>query len=207
MEAAMRAAMEASPDDARLRPWGADDERLRCASMEKAGEKRVCKFEGGGRCNIWHVPPNAEPLLQRSYDTCDTFCIVRHPVDRLVSEWQFRTHTRGCGSVKEFRSYLAERFEIARKQPFASDCHLTPQTDFVLARRADTGWPTRQCRHVLRFEHLQEDFRRLMESYRLPLELASHEKMHSRCNFSLPPDILEAIRVFYASDFGAFGYA
>ena len=77
--------------------WGFSDRRfLRCTNqticvhtMEFMPRKccgpkwPITKFS----CSLWHYPPSADPLLATIYATCATFCVVRDPIRRFLSEY------------------------------------------------------------------------------------------------------------------------
>lgn len=124
--------------------------------------------------------------MQQWYEECDTICVVRHPVDRIVSEWHFQRKWGGrppFGSVEEFRIFVDDVLTGASRKsewnPFALDCHLLQQKDFVSA----AGSPRRTFQHVLKIETWREDFRALMQRNGLPVGLPGHN-LKSGCNFS-----------------------
>mmetsp|Transcript_29620 Transcript_29620/g.84475 ORF Transcript_29620/g.84475 Transcript_29620/m.84475 type:complete len:294 (-) Transcript_29620:31-912(-) len=210
IEVAMTSAIEADKNDTRLLPWGRFDPLLRCNNETRrwnADRMDIWCRLGGDRdseCPVWHMPPRVEPLVTKYYEECETFCVVRHPVGRMVSEWHFSRFRKGigsCGSEEEFRSFVAEVLQQARRRPYVRDCHILPQSDFVFAADSER----RTCTHVLKYENFQAEFAELMRRYRLPLMLQSH-KLKSHCAYSPPADISKNIRAFYESDMTAFGY-
>ena len=72
-------------------------------------------------CSFWHRPLRAHPKSKH------TFCIVRSPLERAVSEYRF-THPTRC-SAKGLNEYL--RRVLVNKEPSKNDCHFVAQTEFV----------------------------------------------------------------------------
>ena len=95
-------------------------------------------------CSWWHVPPKT--LVQEwrpLYEAPVRFCVVRHPVSRLLSEYGFRINFekprhRVCPTTP---AMFAERDRWIQGQIHAyaqgnlafqrSDCHLLPQSMYV----------------------------------------------------------------------------
>lgn len=81
---------------------------------------------------IWS---DARSVLPRTPDT--VFALVRDPVARMRSEHRFqRVYRRGRLPGKllgylPFRYWLRLMIAVARRNPYAFDNHLRPQTDFV----------------------------------------------------------------------------
>mmetsp|Transcript_116058 Transcript_116058/g.323274 ORF Transcript_116058/g.323274 Transcript_116058/m.323274 type:complete len:246 (+) Transcript_116058:71-808(+) len=181
--------------------WGKFDTSLRC---ERPAD-RHCRWtgrDGGGKCHFWHVPPSTDPLLQRSYARCDTFCVVRHPVDRLISQWQF-IHRRDPCDLAGFVSWVSEELTAFEMNPARADCHLVAQADFVFSTDG-----SRICQHLIRYENLTAEFDALMRRFELKIRLRRKDWHHKKCNLSqhLPQSTQARIKKAYTRDFEAFAY-
>merc|ERR1740123_246497 len=150
--------------------WGLYDDSLMCTHITKKSWRRLCNVQHN-RCNIYHVPPSWDKALQSSYARCDTFCVVRHPAERLISQWRYETHKKHIKcSLKLFVSWLEKSLTRYTKEQTLHDCHFIPQARYVHSK---TG--IRTCQHVLRFENITAEFKSLMRSRQLPVQL-KHKK-------------------------------
>ena len=113
--------------------WGAQDHLQNYCSRPGYNPRAPkCYFEsskavsGGAWCSPWHVPPSLDERLHEHYAECTTFCVVRHPAERLVS--QFRHEGNAC-NLDVFRRYVAQTLPKVIQHPFKFDCHFLPQVE------------------------------------------------------------------------------
>lgn len=192
--------------------WGSRDMALRECSHPAKSKWPTCNLDvdGDGKedtqgCSAWHVPPFLDPVLLRHYGECETFCVVRNPTTRLVSEYRNWHHRdEDCESSK-FETWAAKQMQIEQGLPYMSDCHFVPQVKYVFGPGDPQGGTARQCQHVLHFESLQAEFRALMEDFGLPVKLRSHELNH-HCDINVSRRLEASIESSYGGDFDAFGY-
>ena len=132
------------------------------AFSDEAAAGGKVKFARDGsacRCNARHVPLRYRPWrwseLRRG--GFRTFCVVRDPLDRLLSEFRFRRYADRLDAAKA-NAWI--RDALPRLNTCYGDCHLLAQHEFVwdVAGR-------RTCDHVLRHETLRDDFPKLMALY------------------------------------------
>ena len=92
--------------------WGMRDESLMCKDFGacRGGPcsipypcdnfNRTCCFFGldktntlfsarKNECSSWHAPPGADAFLVSQYASCDTFCVVRDPLMRFISQYHW----------------------------------------------------------------------------------------------------------------------
>lgn len=194
--------------------WGKNNPQLHVSSFAlpaPAGQKPSL-------CNKHHVPP---ALIPEHFAGRETFCVVRNPYDRLISQLGFHNmHTadnRGCSGAG-LNSYLADVLRTIKGSPYHEDCHFVPQAAFVL------GWDSRalkvdrersSCKHVLRFETLARDFDELMAERGYPYRLEGAKRAwaiqsHPPCDTlrkeQIAPDVLRQVEEIYRDDFELFGY-
>lgn len=175
--------------------WAAWDYKMRCSNATECVPDRCCccAMPDGNTCSRWHVPPMMDPLLQQHYAKCETFCVVRNPVDRYRSELMFRKHR--CDEKTLQEDWLHE----AKTNPYMKDCHLVPQVKY-------TGvGETRSCKYILRMEYLERDFNSLMQDFGFKARLTVHN-FSNPCNIKLPAAVEAEVRSFYAEDYAAYGY-
>ena len=106
-------------------------------------------------CSLWHNPT-------RKYNT-PTFCVVRDPVDRMVSEykyWAKRNRKNHICSPDHMNRWLQNKIQKSDSDPDTENCHFRKQTNF-----------TKNCNHTLNFENLSESFDELMQEYSMNMRL------------------------------------
>ena len=111
--------------------WGKHD-----TSLE--GEKRKTG------CNAWHTPQRLKNK--------DSFCVVRRPFDRLVSEYKHRACAKHASTVCDLDHFNTWVRDLLKGDLRVNDCHVLPQKDYMPF-----------CDHVLNFDALQADFSALLE--------------------------------------------
>ena len=179
-------------------------------------KKRCGKNENGvvwKRACDWHTPPRDIHPSQRLYPPTRTFCVIRDPLDRLLSLYKFehrgsRQRLHDIDAATRWMRYHA--YHIARRRlqdsalsaRFPNRCHFLPQSWFLWDASG-----TCTCRYVLRFERLEADFDALMMSQGLPMRL----KQARNITHHLPSNLtraavadaatLEAVRGAYPDDF------
>lgn len=152
-------------------------------------------------CSAWHIPPAVYAEHgEHPYDGYTTFCNVRHPYSRAISEYIFlggpcSAEGLNAGlqdvlgqinaSVAAIEDsfphmpadavWLASRRQFAGARPMAnlSDCHWLPQRVY-----ADS------CDIVLHIESLREDFEAMMLPFDNPIPFGNLQR--HRCPPSMP---------------------
>ena len=165
--------------------------------------------------SAWHVPPRVwKDNGAQPYAGSETFCVVRNPYTRIVSEFIFNQRSERavpdppCGEVP-LNAWVHDVLdkpalrEISDRKPLpaeagAWDCHLLPAWVY-----------TSDCNHVLQFETLEADFAHLMADKgmtgaTLPDSNAASCTMLAS---ALDDRARELVRTVYAQDFEQFGYS
>lgn len=192
--------------------WGMNDKSLQCSRKGDCGKVpwpciNGCQIseEGmDGICSIWHVPPSTDPKLAESYNHCDTFCLVRDPLKKVISQHMFEG---GQCNLADFEKKARQRFNVDLKSnKFAYDCHYVKQVDYVFGHGRGRSKPF--CQHVLHLENLKSGFAELMAKFHLPLEVVPHDNSR-HCDLKpadIASDVLHLIDTYYADDYKTFGY-
>ena len=191
--------------------WPGGPTPLCTYSFPFGGENRAS--DGG---SAWHVPPRvwkengADP-----YSGSETFCVVRNPYTRLVSEFihEQRAERAGLGApcaeetlnawVHDVLDQQALR-DISDSEPLPPeagvwDCHLLPASVY-----------TSDCDHVLRFETLEDDFAQLMAEKAGVSGAKLPDSNAASCTLlasALDDRARELVRTVYAQDFEQFDYS
>jgi len=146
--------------------WGMYDEGFSSKSAEH-------------RCSAWHVPQR--PAKKGAHDR--TFCVLRHPAERLVSEFNHEAALMQGGLRPEFHHEASEaaycdgdRFDAwvhraldqAQRRKNYMDCHLVQQTEYA-----------QFCDLFARLPSLEADLKTLLGCYGDGREkLANHSVGH-----------------------------
>jgi len=138
--------------------WGRK-KRFKVRGRVKTDEGMSCRFP-------WHVPPRL--FKYKAYPLRWSFCAIRNPFTRVVSEFNFhQLHggNPGNGGVKFYDQYelsadgLNEwiqwvfKFYAKPKKKFIYDCHLIPQSEFIFDFDG-----SRTCHFILKLENIDHDF-------------------------------------------------
>lgn len=207
--------------------WGAYTHNFTCDGKHftcpwappgvKSATWQCCELKNqrGDFCSAWHIPPVWDKKIASFYEDnkCETFCVVRHPLQRLISEWKFRRQLKidqnlqaePC-SVDAFEKYAKQSLEQYAQQNSMEDCHFLPQVDYVFTAQRDKKY----CQHELRFESLAEDFGALMKSFNIPLTLTNHnnqEEEECRLNEeAIGRTVRQLVESTYNEDFSLLNY-
>lgn len=204
------------------RMWGICDDQLNCSYGEDTATGRMCyvpkqfglKHVGpvqqnddffDGRCSQWHVPPGLDSIAAASYNKCSSICVVRNPMERLLSEYNFID--KGdlvCCSESCLETYVQSKLDLLNAG--SDDCHFIPQVYYVFGN-GDHKKGNQVCKHVLRYENLTQEFSALAGGYGLNLKLPDVGKHRSRtCDVTPTPLTVQLVKKFFAADYEAFQY-
>jgi len=189
--------------------WGMKDRSLKCSSGNRSmlGCEIADPAGRKGMCSVWHVPPVFDSVAAASYAGCNTFCVVRHPLMKAISQHLYTGISSQGGkcngaSFAETAKNMSDELPIS---PFKEDCHWVPQVYYIANKQ--------HCQHPLRFEYLRSDFNTLMADYNIPLVLGKeHNNSNGQyCNLTkrieeIPIEAIKWVEMAYAEDYEAFGY-
>ena len=166
---------------------------------------------------LWHVPWHWFKDDHNPYQNKSLFAVVRNPYKRLVSEFFYHCKSKKIsGLCNDTTSETMNTF-IQNKSwscLHGENCggHFLPQYDYVYDMAGN-----QVIDHILRFEHLNEDFSTLMTLYDLPIRL-SGKKINVRNNTGQPDanakmtvanltkETIDVINKVYDKDFAPFNY-
>ncbi len=139
----------------------------------------------------------AELFPDNFFDAC--FTVVRHPEDRIISEYKFRAGRSKIHASLAFNDWLHIVMAASRANPFAFDGHIRPQTDFI----------PDNCKIFKLEDGLDKLNVWLSEvvDIELPGQRFTHHSNKSQ-NIKVAPDNAsrELINAFYSSDFDRLNY-
>lgn len=178
------------------------------------------------KCYGQHLMPSMFPKSSNPYDDRGSnFCVVRHPYDRLISQFGFvdtmSKQAKYHCSPKSLNDYLLKSLQDVKSgKLFLGDCHFTPQAMFVFGSDPKTFAVNRNdkwCTHVIRFEQLAVQFNALMSKSGYGVRLSEAKMSDSRHMGSkedcralkksdLSPEVRKLADEIYKDDFEIFGY-
>lgn len=152
-----------------------------------------------GNCVYWHIPPKYFSLSSHyETDKDGTFCVIRDPYDRMVSEYKYKN--RFSTDPKHMNEWIKQHLTPEYTENGKLNCHFLPQYNYVYN---DLGIKT--CDHVLRFDNLSEEFNNLTNKYNIDLQLYEDRKDNVSNNNLTVDDLNEEnrqlIRTIYHADF------
>lgn len=156
----------------------------------------------------WHVPPRY--LKQYNpYEKYDTFCVVRNPTSRILSEYKwFHNYNKEKDNANDLNNWL-ERVLTKNNIYFTGgvdriglmDGHLFPQYFFIYDENGN-----QTCNYILKMENLTFEFNELMKKYNYNLRLSNTDYRNKSIDFEITEkDInkenLKLINELYYIDF------
>ncbi|CAK9056118.1 unnamed protein product [Durusdinium trenchii] len=189
--------------------WGPNDRSLRCSNMSLCRQttpllRPCCWPKSTTACSLWHYPPSVDEQLAQIYANCSTFCVVRDPIMRFMSEYFYMSkhkHVQGdlCDPGK-FEQYANETLQRLGEDPFVDDCHLVPQAYYLSSKDG-----RRLCDHIIRYEHLQTELTQLLKWYHNLSETASQLRVVNqarRCDsVAMSPQLRRRLQEFFRVDY------
>lgn len=158
-------------------------------AYKKYGWGRLHKYDH--KYLIW--PWHDEKLLQEVFVNDICFCIIRVPLDRLLSEYRFRKYPDDPDIMNKV--LLNEWSKPIQNNIRIKDNHLYPQYYFA-----------KYCRHLLLYECFKEDLEKLLKEYNMDIIPLQHfnktYNLYNNINTSLiSKENLEWIYKYYKNDF------
>jgi hypothetical protein len=154
----------------------------------------------------WHIP--IRYFERNPFEGHDLFCVVRDPIDRLLSEFHYQFQRLTVPSSRKIDSEFLERwirhkFERLESDRHIDDNHFLPQSEYVFSPDGH-----RLIEHVLHFDLLDEEFSKLAVKYGLDLSLdqslnVSKQLFHRS---DLSHESLRLIQSYYRLDYEKLGF-
>ena len=184
---------------------------------------KACSRMARSRCVWWHTPPRdwgSWPWGNQKKTA--TFCVVRHPLDRLLSEYKMtEEHKPSMNNSAALNKWILQAVATASRREFwlnRGQCHFLPQVEFVW-----DGSGQRTCQHTLCYEHLATDYDLLMRQLLGPYKTNGHDRLtwvpldatrpvthHGATNLTIADigaDAKHSVEKLYLKDMCFFGYA
>jgi hypothetical protein len=173
----------------------------------------------GGTCQNVHTSPDVDPNgVAKFYDgPCDVFCTVREPLDRYISAYAM-ANIGTCTSAG-FEADTRVFIDKLKQNRFRKECWFTPQVEMVYGALSKQNATKQYCNEILRFEHIDADFKALMLKYGHNLSLPrwnvmGHTNAYQSANGKncymdikkVTTATKELVYNYYRADYEAFNY-
>jgi hypothetical protein len=149
-------------------------------------------------CTYWHTPPkyfNNNSLYKKD----ETFCVIRDPYDRIVSEYKYRNNKKKH-SPTHMNEWIQNNLIPLNYVDGGMNCHFIPQYHYIYD---DNDKQT--CNHILNFNNLSNDFNNMTKKYNIDLQLSKSRKDNNTINSvtvnDLNDDTKQLIKTVYYKDF------
>lgn len=156
------------------------------------------KYVLNNNCNYWHTPPkyfNNKSLYKKD----ETFCVIRNPYDRIVSEYKYRNKNKKH-TPEDLNKWIHEKLIPLNYVDGGMNCHFIPQYEFVYDEN-----DKKVCDNILNFDNLTNDFNKLTKKHKIDLVLNKKRRDNSTKNTvtvnDLNDDTKQLIKTVYYKDF------
>lgn len=135
-------------------------------------------------------------------DDIPSFCVVRDPFQRMVSEWRWQRDIMK-NTMLSFSDFVRRVDMSLRSSRTYWDNHWRPQSDFV----------SDEIDSVIRMESLKKEFEAFLDmqgldpSIKLPMINRTRKTARTRLRIKATPEAIERLVRIYRDDFEQFGYS
>ena len=151
-------------------------------------------------CSHWHIPSKYKKNI--NFDNYIPFAVIRDPFDRIISQYNYISNKE---SQKYGNINLFIIDSLKKKNRFAQDCHLIPQTEYIY------DFYGNKLTNIIKFENLENDLNNFTQKHNINIEFDkknNHKNIKKR-NSSIDDlwyETLVLIENYYYKDFEEFGY-
>ncbi len=128
-----------------------------------------------------------------------SFAVVRHPEDRIISEYKFRIERSRIHAALPFSDWLRVVLSATKINAFVFDGHLRPQVDFIPPNteifKLEDG-----------FNNLTKWMASILDIEESKMQFDVHSNKSKEHQLVLSTEDRELIQEFYAADYKKFGY-
>lgn len=150
------------------------------------------------KCKYWHLPPK-EFNENSIYKTNPTFCVLRNPYERVVSEYKYRNQNEKHTPAK-MNAWIRKMLVPENYEDGGMNCHFIPQSDFIYDTNNNVT-----CDNILQFDNLTSEFNSLTDQYNIDLKLNENLKYNSTkesvTSADLDDGVKELLNHIYERDF------
>jgi hypothetical protein len=152
-------------------------------------------------CTYWHLPPKHFDQ-DGLYNQDETFCVIRDPFERVVSEYKYRVNNKkNMDDPIKMNEWISTNVDPYNIYNLKLNCHILPQTEYIYD---DHGNKT--CDNVLSFNNLTSEFNDLMKDNNLDIIMDTERRDNSTNKMKVSVNDLnesniKLIKRLYKTDF------
>ena len=142
-------------------------------------------------CPFWHVPPKYNKNI--NFKNYITFCFIRDPLERVVSEVNFL-------QVKsDINKFIKDRL-INEDNNFVEDCHFLPQSDYIYDIYGN------RVENILNFKNFDNELINFIKKYNLNIKYSKDTDVHLVSMklwkvSDLSDEVINLIKKYYSKDY------
>jgi hypothetical protein len=131
-----------------------------------------------------------------------TFCVIREPIEKILSEYNFRANSRTCGE-RFLEEYIDSKLDgLYTRSRHDDDCHLLPQEDYI--QSCDFVIPhDKQLAGLNMFLRVRFNISIKQFNQVQPIFAAQGKRCNAKA-YNLTARSLDRIRMVYEADFDIF---
>jgi len=176
----------------------ADSQNVKWGRFKPEHEEHKSINEFTPNCTYWHLPPkhfNRNSLYKKD----ETFCVLRNPYERMVSEYKYRNKLSEQ-TPEHLNAWLRKMLVFGTYNDGELNCHFLPQCEYLFDSQGE-----RTCDNVLNFENLTKEFNELTSKHGIDIKLNEDTKYNttekSVTVADLDQDVKVLIERIYEKDF------
>lgn len=197
--------------------WGYQDREAMAHWIDTGVHAKHC-----GHC-WWHMPPNT---LSSYYEGKETFCTIRNPYTRLISEFGILMERNGkvkmADNITFVNEFLYQQLQWLKQQDQEgpgrgyNDCHWVPQSGYVWGwhfKNSTVDTSKQYCKNIVHFDpDLPTSFNALMKKHGYGYHLDTEHRMHAQKSaFDLQPKhlsrkVIDLFNELFDVDFKLLGF-
>lgn len=151
------------------------------------------------KCAYWHTPPKYFGV-NSLYKKDETFCVIRDPFERMVSEYKYRNTDKETHTKAKMNKWIQDHLQPMYYNDGEKNCHFVPQHEYIY-----DNFGNKTCTHILRFDNLTTDFNDMTKKHNIDVKLTDSRRDNATPDSLTVEDLdkntKEAIRSIYSKDF------
>jgi hypothetical protein len=146
-----------------------------------------------GGVNAWHLTPKQLNLHLKKYNS---FCIVRDPIDRYISEINY-LYTKELNNINDINKFTKELFSSGSLLN-RYDNHFIPQSDYLYDNHGN------RIKTILQFSDLENQMKNFIKRNKLNVVWGKEKHNPSKIKFSrndLNTESMNLLNKYYKYDY------